>query len=174
MQSSNLHTVQWTVYLGNHPMSHLQRKSNQLWLRPRVTDRSFSGKNFKTILPCLGKIWQSFFLYPACPVQTACILSVVERHGQFFAQKSILSRRKLAASGVCSMPNIFLGINRSVLPGAIVSHVNRTLSYLNAIFYSFLKRLKIVYLCGIVISCLLNFVPFCNHLFSSIRSRYAK
>ena len=103
MQSNNFQNVQQmtktTGYLGNHPKSHWPCWNNQLWLRSRVNNRPFSeaGKNFKTVLPCLVKVWKTFFLYPACPSQIPCILSVVEAWAvpcpkASFAKKKTISK----------------------------------------------------------------------------------
>ena len=69
---------------GNHPKSHLQHWGNQLWLRPRVSDRPFSeAGNFSkpsySVLARFGSLFFFFlFWYPACLVQTLSSLSVVE------------------------------------------------------------------------------------------------
>ena len=153
MQSNNFQNVQQmtktTGYLGNHPKSHWPCWNNQLWLRSRVNNRPFSeaGKIFKTVLPCLVKVWQTFFLYPACPSQIPCILSVVEAWAVPCPKASFAKKNTSSKWSVFGAKHS-LG-NRLVLPEAIVSHVNRILNYLNAIFYSSLKCLKITYLCGI-------------------------
>ena len=101
-----------TGYLGNHPKSHLQHWSNQLWLRLRVTDRPFSeaGSFSKPFYPVLA-IFDSLFSY---------ILHVLSRHhafcpclmhGKFLAQMPVLSRRNQAPSGVFLVFNILLGID---------------------------------------------------------------
>ena len=117
MQSSNFQHVQLmtetTSYLGNHPKSHLQHWSNQLWLRPRVTDRPFSeaGNFSKPSYPVLAR-FDSLF---------SCILLVLSghhafcqwsMHGQFLAQRPVLPRRKQAPSGVSSVLNILSGIDQ--------------------------------------------------------------
>ena len=138
-----------TSYLSNHPKSHLQCWSNQLWLRSRVTDRPFSeaGKFFKTVLPCLGKVWQSFSLCPAYPVQIPCTLSVVEAWAVPCWKANCAKKKTNSKWSVFSAQHSIR--NRLVLSEATMSHVNRTLSYLNAMFHKSLKWLKITYLCRI-------------------------
>ena len=111
-----------TGCLSNHPKSHLQCWSNQLWLRPRVTYRPFSEaeKIFRTVSPYLSKVWQSFFLYPACPVQTLWTLLVVKAWGVPCPKASSAKKKTNSKWSVFGAQH-FLG-NRSVLPGAIVSH----------------------------------------------------
>ena len=117
VQSSNFQKVQYmtetTGYLGNHPKSHLQCWSNQLWLRPRVTDRPFSDAGnfsepsypvlarFGSLFPCVLLIQSGYY-----------VLCQWLRHGQFLAQSPVLSRRKQAPSGVSLVLNNFLGIGR--------------------------------------------------------------
>ena len=142
-----------TDYLCNHPKSHLQLWSNQLWLRPRVIDRPFSEtRKFQNSLTLSWQglaivflfffcLFVCLFLYPACPlVWTLCILSVVEAW-TVSCPKVSFARKKTSSKWSVFSAQHSLG-NRLVLPGAIVSHVNRILSYLNAIFYSPLKCLK--------------------------------
>ena len=131
-----------TGYLGTHTKSHLQCWGNQLWLRPRVTDH-FQRQEiffFQTVLPCLDKVWQSFFLYPSCPVQTMCILSVVETWA-VPCPKASFAKKKTSSKWSVFGSQYFLG-NRSVLSKEIMSHVNRVLSYLNTTFHSSLKCLQ--------------------------------
>ena len=109
-------------------------------------------KIFKTILPCLGKVWQSFFLYAACPVQKLCILSVVNAWAIPCSKTSFAKKKTSSKWSVFSAQHSLR--NRLVLPIAIVSCVYRTLSYLNAIFYSSLKWLKFTYLCRIQSLCI--------------------
>ena len=136
--------TQTAGYLDNHPKSHLQCWSNQIWLRPRVTDEPFSeaGKFSKTILLCLGKVWQWFFLYFACPVWTLYIFSVVEAWA-VLCPKTIFYPKKKTSSKWSFFSAQHSLRNKLVLPGEIMSHINRTLSYLSAIFYSSLKQLQI-------------------------------
>ena len=128
-----------TGYLGNHPISHLQCWSNQLWLRPRVTDRPFSEAGnfskpsypvlarFDSLFPC---VLLTYFLIP-------CTLSVVEAWAVPSPKVNPAKKKTNSKWNVFGAQHS-LG-NTWVLPGAIVSHINRTLSYLNAIFYSSLK-----------------------------------
>ena len=69
-----------TDYLGSHPKSYLQCWSNQLWIKPRVTDKPYleAGKLSKLYYPVLAMFGSPFFWYMACPVWTPCILSVVK------------------------------------------------------------------------------------------------
>ena len=102
-----------TGYLGNHPNSHLQHWSNQLWLKPTVTDRSFSeaGNFSKSSYPVLVG-FDSLF---------SCILLVRSvhhalcqwlRHGQFLAQRPVVPSRKQTPSGVSLVLNILSGIDQ--------------------------------------------------------------
>lgn len=51
---------------------------------------------FKTFLPCLGKVWQSFCLYPVYPVWTQCILSVVKA-GPVLCPKASFVQKKTSS-----------------------------------------------------------------------------
>ena len=110
-----------SCYLGNHPKSHLQCWSKQLWPRPRVTDRPFSeaGRFYKPSYPILARFASLFFffLYLACPVQTPCILSVVKTRAIPWPKASFAKKK------TCSKPSVFSAQhslrNRSVLQGVI-------------------------------------------------------
>ena len=154
MQSSSFQSEQYMTetisYLSNHPKSRLQHwRSNQLWLRPSITDRPFSeaGHFSEPSYPVLARFDSLFPCVLLIHFWIPCTLSVVEAWA-FLCPKASFTKKK--TNSKCS---VFLAQhslrNRSVLPRAIVSHVNRTLSYLDAIFYSSLKRLKITYLCRI-------------------------
>ena len=139
---------QTTDCLGNHPKSHLQHWSNQLWLSPRGADRLFSvpGKFSQLSQPVLARFDILFSLYPSCPVWILCILSVVKAWAGPYSKASF-SKMKTSSkwsifSAQHSLGNIWL------LPGA-VAFIN-----LNAIFYISLKLFKITYLCRIQSLCI--------------------
>ena len=134
-----------TGYLGNHPKSHLQHWSNQFWLRPRVTDRSFSeAEKFSKLSNPVLAIFESFFLYPARPVQISCILSVVNAWEVSCPKASFAKKKTSSRWNVFGAQHSLR--NRSVLPEATMFNTfNRTINYLNAIFNSSLKCLKITY-----------------------------
>ena len=158
VQSSSFQNEQHMMgtigFLSDHPKSHLQRWSNQLWLSPNIADRPFleAGKFLKTVLPCLGKVWQSFFLCPASSFQIPCILSVVEVWAVPCPKASFAKKKTHSKWSVFGAQHS-LG-NRLVLSGAVMSHVNRTLNYLNAMFHRSLKWLKVTYLCRIQSLCI--------------------
>ena len=128
-------------YLSNHPKSYLQCLSNRLWLRLSITGRPFSeaGKSSEPSYHVLARfdIDSLFFFNPACLVWTSYILPVVDT-----CPKVSFAKKK-----TCSEWSVFGAQhslrNRLVLSGVIMSQVNRTLSYLNSIFYRSLKWLKI-------------------------------
>ena len=125
-------------YLDNHPKSYLQHWSNQLWLGPRETDRPFTeGEIFQN---CLTLSWQGltvFFLVSCMSCLWSCILSVDEVWADP-CPKASFAKKKTSSIWSVFGAQFSLG-NKSVLPGAIMSQFIRTLSYLNAIFYSSLK-----------------------------------
>ena len=141
-----------TNYLGNHPKIHLQLSGTQLRLRPRVPDRPFSeaGKFEKPSYPVLARFGSLFacIVFVQSGYHTFCQWSGQEL---FFAQKPVWPRRKQASSRVSSVSNVLSGLDQCCQD---MSHVNRILSYLNVIFYSSLKCLKITYLCGIQSLCI--------------------
>ena len=79
---------------------------------------------FKTVLACLGKVSQSFFLYPSCPVQTTCILSMVKAWAVLFPKDSFAKKKTSSKWRVFSAQHSLRNI--SVLPKAIMFHANRT------------------------------------------------
>ena len=144
-----------SCYLGNHPKSHLECWSKQPWSRPRVMERPFSeaGRFYKPSYPILARFDSLFCILLVQPRPHAfCQWS---RQGQFLDQRPVLPRRKQAPSGVSSALNILSGIDQCYKEQSIVSHINRTLSYLNAMFYSSLRYLKITHLWRIHSLCIL-------------------
>ena len=145
-----------TGYLGNHKVAKLSFATLEQPTLAKAQNNwktIFRGRKvFKTHLPCLGKIGQFFFLYPACPVWLSCILSVVDAWAVPCPKVSYAKKKTRSKQSVFSTQHS-LG-NRSVLPAAIVPHINRILSYLDAIFYSSLKWLKMTYLSGMQSLCI--------------------
>ena len=127
----------------------LQCWSSQLWLRHSVTDRPFQRQeNFQNHFTLS---WQNLTVL-LIHFWILCNLSVVEALSVPCPKASFAKKKTSSKWSVFSAQHSLR--KRLVLPGAIMSHVNRTLSYLNAIFYSSLKWLKITYLCRIQSLCI--------------------
>ena len=117
-------------YLGNHLKSHFQCWSNQLWLRPSVTDRPFSeARKFSKSTYTLLARFNSLFSFCLLIVSGYYAFCQWLMHGQFLAQRPILPRRKQAPSGVSLVLNSLLGIYRCCQEQSCLSYFNRTLSY---------------------------------------------
>ena len=154
MQSSSFQNVQQitetTGYLGNYLKSHLQCWSNQLWLMPKLANRQFleTVKFSELSYPFLARFDRSFSsILLQCPVQTLCILSVVKARAVPFPKTNFTKKKTNSKWSVFVAQHSLR--NRPVLPGIITSHVNKTLSYLNAMFYCSFNWLKVTYICRI-------------------------
>ena len=117
MHSSNFQNVQQmtetTGYLGNHPKSHLQPWSNQLRLRPSVTDRPFSeaGQFSNPSYPILAR-FDSLFYFILLVLSRHCAFFQCLMHGKIHAQSPVFPRRNQAPSRVSSLLIVLLGMDQ--------------------------------------------------------------
>ena len=99
---------------------------------------------------CPTLSWQGsavIVLHSVYLVWTACILSVVEATAVLCPKASFAKKKASSKWSVFGAQHAL--DNRSMLSGAIMSHINRILGYLDAIVYSSLKWLKILYPSGV-------------------------
>lgn len=119
----------------------------QIGYRPRVSDRPFSEAGI--LKDHLTLSWQSTvvaFLVSRLSRKDsiAFVLSAVKARAVLCPVGHFVPKRQTSKWKCLRSPTF--SRDQLVQPGAIVSHINRILSYLNAIFSRSMKCLKITYL----------------------------